>query len=192
MGLYVSFCLDDFNYPEEVSGTDARGVMQSVPVDYNEACEAFVETFLEVALDLVPVDTGFLRSTIDASTDGYFCEAKATAEYAQYVEFGTWKMEEQPYFRPALQQAMEIFHELANLAQSTAEEMLEGLLQSAMTAFQSTFGFWRGMLAMVGAFILLFPILVNLYAIIDSTLGVLTGRTDRAIAEWGIPEIIIT
>jgi hypothetical protein len=35
-------------------------------------------------------------------------------------------------------------------------------------------------------------ILVNLYGIIDSTLGVLTGKTDEAMAVWGIPDIIIT
>jgi hypothetical protein len=44
----------------------------------------------------------------------------------------------------------------------------------------------------VGAFILLFPILVNLYALIDNTLGVMTGKTDEAMATWGIPDIIIT
>ena len=193
MGLYVSFCIDDFeNYPAEVSGTDARGNEQYVEVDYTGACEAFVETFLEVALGLVPIDTGYLRSTINAETDGYFCWAEATAEYAQYVEYGTWCMQEQPYFRPALEQAMAIFHDLAGTAVSEAEEILGNLLQNAMTAFQSTFGFIKGTLMMTGAFILLFPILVNLYAIIDSTVGVLTGKTDKAMAIWGIPEIIIT
>lgn len=193
MGLYVSFCIDDFeNYPEEVSGTDVRGRIQSVEVDYSFACEAFVNTFLKVALDLVPVRTGFLKSTIDARTDGYFCEAEATAEYAQYVEYGTWNMQEQPYFRPALEQAMAIFHQLAGTAVSEAQEFLGNILQDTMTAFQSTFGFMEGTLMAVGAFILLFPILVNLYAIIDSTLGGLTGKTDSAMAEWGIPDIIIT
>ena len=193
MGLYVSFCIDDFNnYPAEVSGTDARGHEQYVEVDYTGACDAFVETFLEVALDLVPVDTGFLRSTINADTDGYFCWAEATAEYAQYVEYGTWCMQEQPYFRPALEQAMAVFHDLAGAAVSEAEEILGDSLQSAMSAFQSTFGFMKGILMMTGAFILLFPILVNLYGIIDSTLGAITGRTDEAMMIWRIPEITIT
>ena len=87
---------------------------------------------------------------------------------------------------------MAIFHDLAGTAVSEAEEILGNLLQSAMTAFQSTFGFMKGTLMMMGAFIILFPILVNLYGIIDSTLGVLTGRTDEALAIWGIPDIIIT
>lgn len=193
MGLYVSFCIDDFgNYPEEVSGTDARGRIQSVEVDYNEACEAFVETFLEVALELVPVKTGFLKSTIDARTDGYFCEAEATADYAQYVEYGTWCIIEQPYFRPALEEAMAVFHELAQDAKSMAEEILGDFLQGALTAAQDTFGFFQGTLMMIGAFLFLFPILVNLYGIIDSSLGVLSGKTDEGMAIWGIPEIIIT
>lgn len=193
MGLYVSFCIDDFgNYPEEVSGTDARGRIQSVEVDYNDACDAFVETFLEVALELVPVKTGFLKSTIDARTDGYFCEAEATADYAQYVEYGTWCIIEQPYFRPALEEAMAVFHELAQDAKSMAEEILGDFLQEALVASQDTFGFFQGTLMMIGAFIFLFPILVNLYGIIDNSLGVLSGKTDEGMAIWGIPEIIIT
>lgn len=193
MGLYVEFCIDDFgNYPAEVSGTDANNIRQFVEVDYSQACEAFVETFLDIALDLVPVRTGYLRSTIDAGTDGYSCWAEATAEYAQYVEYGTWCMQEQPYFRPALEQAMAVFHALAGMAVSEAEEILGSILESAVMATQSAFGFMGGTLMMLGLFIISFPILVNLYGIIDSTLGVLTGRTDEAMQMFGIPDIIIT
>ena len=101
MGLYASFdIVDDFGF---IEATKEYGIIP----DYSEGCEAFVETFLSVARELVPVDTGFLRSSISADTDGFsFCECEAFAEYAQYVEYGTWKMRAQPYFEPALEMAL--------------------------------------------------------------------------------------
>jgi len=138
MGLYAAFDVSEFNYPFDVSGEDAQGKVHFVEVDYGEACEAFVETFLEVALDLVPVRTGYLYSTIDANTDGYsFCWAEATADYAEYVEYGTWKMDAQPYFQPALEEAMAVFHDLAGTAVAEAEEILEDIISTAMEAAMS-------------------------------------------------------
>lgn len=200
MGLYVEFSALDFGYPDEVSGGDETIGFESVWVDYSEACDAFVETFLSVALDLVPVDTGYLRSTIDADTDGEMCYAEATADYAEYVEYGTWCMSAQPYFRPALEQAMTVFHSLAGEAVSEAQEELEEILGSLMEASMSIAGggqswgqFFGGLAMFVILSLILFPILVNLYGIMDSTLGVLTGRTrDRAIEQYGFPDIIIT
>ena len=60
---------------------------------------------LDVAQANCPVDTGYLR-------DSAFMQALASdvffgfnAEYASYVEFGTYKMAAQPYLRPALDMA---------------------------------------------------------------------------------------
>lgn len=69
---------------------------------------------------LAPVDTGFLKSSIYASTSqgsdysgtgGALPEVTPSsdqeaivgvgAEYAQYVEYGTWKMQAQPFLTPA-------------------------------------------------------------------------------------------
>ena len=107
MGLYaeVDF-INDWGFPEELTGGDETIGEASVSVNYSAACSIFVETFIKVAKELVPVDTGYLRSTIDAGTDGFsFCYAEATAEYAQYVEYGTWCMDAQPYFEIALEEA---------------------------------------------------------------------------------------
>ena len=107
MGLYaeVDF-INDWGFPDELTGGDETIGEASVSVNYSGACSIFVETFMEVAKELVPVDTGYLRSTIDAGTDGFsFCYAEATAEYAQYVEYGTWCMDAQPYFEIALEEA---------------------------------------------------------------------------------------
>ena len=50
----------------------------------------------------VPVDTGNLRSSIGTEGDNNKAIVGASAEYAAYVEFGTVRMEAQPYMRPAV------------------------------------------------------------------------------------------
>lgn len=75
--------------------------------DYSLGCDVFVDTFLEAATDMVPVDTGALQGSIDSWTDGEEIECVAGEEYAPYVEYGTYKMEAQPYFEPALLEAYE-------------------------------------------------------------------------------------
>lgn len=91
----------DLNYP---SGTPSLGLY----IDYGDGCDAFLDAFFDIAYDLCPVDTGELISSIDGFTDGEKVEVYADADYAQYVEYGTSKMEAQPYFRPALAVAFEI------------------------------------------------------------------------------------
>lgn len=100
MGLWVGFdVVEDLGF---IEATPEYGIEP----DYSEGCAIFVDTFLQVAHSLVPVDTGYLDSTIDAESSDTWCEATATAEYAQYVEYGTWKMGAQPYFEPAYYQAV--------------------------------------------------------------------------------------
>jgi len=58
---------------------------------------------VDVAKELVPVDTGFLQSTIyHQMIDQSTVEVGAEAEYASYVELGTHKSAPQPYLRPAI------------------------------------------------------------------------------------------
>jgi HK97 gp10 family phage protein len=52
-----------------------------------------------------PVDTGFLRSTVFVQEVGNDVEIGFSAEYASYVEFGTYKMAAQPFLRPAFDEA---------------------------------------------------------------------------------------
>lgn len=77
-------------------------------IDYGEGCDAFLDTFFNIAYDLCPVDTGELISSIDGFTDEESVEVYADADYAQYVEYGTSKMDAQPYFRPAIAAAFEV------------------------------------------------------------------------------------
>jgi HK97 gp10 family phage protein len=66
-----------------------------------ERLQTIGEGMISVAWDLVPVDTGYLQSTIYSLAEGMQLEIGATADYASYVEFGTYKMAAQPYLRPA-------------------------------------------------------------------------------------------
>ena len=100
MGLRASFSVTgDLGYP---AFTPRLGI----PIDYSEGCNAFVSAWKENATDMVPVDTGYLKSTLKAFTDGDYCECITTCDYAQYVEYGTIKMGAQPYFEPALHAAL--------------------------------------------------------------------------------------
>ena len=54
-----------------------------------------------IAKSLAPVDTGFLRASIEASVKGLTGEVVSMAEYGIFVEYGTWKMRAQPYMGPA-------------------------------------------------------------------------------------------
>jgi HK97 gp10 family phage protein len=55
------------------------------------------------AMRLVPVRTGYLRSTIYAKIQEWVAEIGAEATYALFVEFGTKYMQAHPYLYPALQ-----------------------------------------------------------------------------------------
>lgn len=74
--------------------------------DYSGPLSNFVNNVIMSAQELCPVRTGFLRSTIG---DGaYYTQTTAhipvSAEYAEYVEYGTYKMDAQPYFEPAIEE----------------------------------------------------------------------------------------
>jgi HK97 gp10 family phage protein len=56
------------------------------------------------AMRLVPVRTGYLRSTIYAKIQEWVLEIGADATYALFVELGTKYMQAQPYLYPAIQQ----------------------------------------------------------------------------------------
>ena len=105
MGLRFSATPKDFGLPlkEDIVVKD---LSETVVYDYSEGCDIFVDTFLAIATDLVPVDTGHLMSSLDASTNRTRVTAETDCEYAEYVEYGTWKMAAQPYFLPALEEAL--------------------------------------------------------------------------------------
>ena len=116
--------VNDLNYP---SGTPTLGLY----IDYGDGCDAFLDTFFDIAYDLCPIDTGELISSIDGFTNGDSVEVYADADYAQYVEYGTSKMEAQPYFRPALDAALKVakrdWQEAVDEAMEEEQQMLAAL-----------------------------------------------------------------
>lgn len=99
MGLYCKINLEsDWGLPN-------RTPELGLPIDYTEAINVFSDTFMRLSQEMVPVDTGFLKSSLKSFGDGMTIEAEATADYAQYVEYGTWCCPAQPYFNPAVESA---------------------------------------------------------------------------------------
>lgn len=221
MGLYAYFDAASCGLPDEITASDIGypaldDAADPVEVDYSGALGHMVSTFMEIATSLVPVDTGYLYSTIYAETDGVnTAEFFADAEYAQYVEYGTWKMGAQPYFQPALDEALEVFITEAMQALTEAQQVMQMICQDIMAAAMAAaadmagepFGgfnpmglgqmspgaFFGGLAMGFLTMIVLFPILVNLYAILDTILGPfdpMQGRID-SLRATGI-EVIIT
>ena len=122
MGLLAEFTMDDLGYAES---TDELGV----DIDYDYGCSVFVDVFLQEAMSTVPEDTGRLKGSIQASSDGDGCTCEADCEYAEYVEYGTCYMEGQPYFEPALAAALDaatpLWDEAVEEAMEEEAELLE-------------------------------------------------------------------
>jgi HK97 gp10 family phage protein len=106
-------------------------ILKNVKAEKIAAMEHFGEAVKTKARELVPVDTGFLRDSIDAGVNGQFTFNDAAgrfinkssgrfvsnsalngilyitagAPYASFVEFGTRYMRAQPYMMPAIKEA---------------------------------------------------------------------------------------
>lgn len=170
MGLYAEIDLKDLG-PDMLEDDDTGA---SVSVDYSAAINAFVDTFLTVSMSLCPVDTGYLMSTLDAGDGGSYVYAEATAEYAEYVEYGTVYMDAQPYFEPALEVAIEDMiiaaQEAIDEAQRMLQEIVAGIIASIMDSVSAAMGntwgsIFVGAAATAVALFFLFPIALIGYAI---------------------------
>lgn len=60
-----------------------------------------------------PVDTGTLRDSISHAVDDNTAIIGTNVEYAPYVELGTSKMDAQPYLRPAVENHIKEYKEIA-------------------------------------------------------------------------------
>lgn len=197
MGLWAEFHLDDFGYETELSANIGEETVVE-NIDYSDAFQACMDTFMEVATRLVPIDTGYLHDSIGVSFLGDGVAFYAMAEYAQYVEFGTSRMGAQEYFAPALEEAMAIFHQEAEIATSFAEDALEGAMEGLMSAsmgFAQSMG--GGFLAGLGMFavsaFIMFPVMLFMYGVFDSIGNAFFGEGVKAEISGmgfdGVPEI---
>lgn len=77
----------------------------------------------DISWNLVSVRTGFLQSTIYYTVTGFVLEFGAAANYAWYVECGTWHMTARPFIRPALDES--------------SQRILDAILVGAMNALEA-------------------------------------------------------
>lgn len=111
MGLQFNMSVYDLGYIQATQDI-------TLYPNYAEGCRVFRDTFLAEAQARCPVRTGYLRSTISASSTASSITCIVGAEYAQYVEYGTSRQSAQPYFEPALQIALETAREYWDKAEN--------------------------------------------------------------------------
>jgi len=71
---------------------------------FSQQLQTFGGLMRNYAYDICPVRTGYLRSTIFFKPVGLLdFEFGASADYALFVEMGTYRMAAQPFIRPALE-----------------------------------------------------------------------------------------
>jgi len=78
----------------------------------NRVVDEEMSRVTERAREIVPVRTGYLRSTIYSKRTGFLgWEVGASAFYAGFIEFGTRYMRARPYLRPAVEEKVPLVRE---------------------------------------------------------------------------------
>jgi HK97 gp10 family phage protein len=89
-----------FEHYERVRDITEKNKIQNI-VEVN--ADAELDDAKELAQSIVPIRTGYLRSSIDWEKVGRFLyRFFASADYARHVEEGTIHQKSQPYMTPAL------------------------------------------------------------------------------------------
>lgn len=199
MGLSANISIDG---PDELNN-DELGV--SVFVDYSAALQAGIDAFMATATSLCPVRTGYLQSSISASISGTnTIHVEASADYAQYVEYGTSRMGAQPFFEPAVEAAAGAMGGLAGQAldeaASTLEDICQSIMESIYTEMTAMMGDGLGAnmmagLATIGMFVLLYPLMLFAYGVMDALQpggpSNFSYNSDNVISQVGGIDIII-
>jgi len=100
----------DFKLTSTVQYTPRGDFGQFIEVKVTPAVRQAVQDSVDLVVDeaksIAPVDTGYMRDHISGTvTDGektILGTVVSEAFYSGFVEFGTYKMEAQPFMRPAL------------------------------------------------------------------------------------------
>ena len=103
MGLFGEF---SHTYPKRIT-LSSEWCNVSQTVEYDSQIKTALDQFQDEARALCPIRTGNLVSSISGEASGDGFTAEAMAGYAEYVEYGTWKMSAQPYFVEPFQTAGE-------------------------------------------------------------------------------------
>jgi HK97 gp10 family phage protein len=86
----------------ETVSAKLAGVHERIVEEVGKEIDVVGADIEDMAKTLVPVRTGYLKSTIYHRVEGMNLEVGAEADYAVYVECGTSRMRAQPYLRPAV------------------------------------------------------------------------------------------
>ena len=97
---------------------DDNVIKKILPAAIEKALEISAILVQDAARDLVPVDTGNLKSSIQHEAEKEEAVVYTNVEYGPYVEYGTNKMKSQAYMRPALynnkKRIVEVFRKVLN------------------------------------------------------------------------------
>ena len=115
MGLFARVDLETLGfYPYTLKG--------EIDVNYTHGFSVFEEVFSDIISGLCPVRTGNLIDSITCDWGDMEIYVETLCDYAEYVEYGTWCMEAQPYFEAAVENA---FYEAYDAWVEAYEEALE-------------------------------------------------------------------
>ena len=79
-------------------------LIAAVEANSQTAPKRVADRVAATAQQIAPKDTGYLASSIHAESvaRGKTAEVRVDADYAAYVEYGTYKMAAQPFLQPAV------------------------------------------------------------------------------------------
>ena len=110
--------------PDEIKG--ARELIKQFHnlgnIDASKGLLAVAKMVMETSRKNAPEDTGNLKKSHKAVKAGKGAEIQVNAKYAAAVEYGTYKMNAQPYLRPAILQHKK---QIANLAANEIEKEIK-------------------------------------------------------------------
>ena len=120
MSVKISVSLSNFDV--------LKGCFECLREQYPEAVAAgmmnVAQNILATANTLVPVKTGYLKSTLAIEQRSNFqLKVKATAPYAYYVEFGTRKMSARLFLTNSVNQHL---HEFGPAIEEQIQNILQG------------------------------------------------------------------
>ena len=103
-------------YAEELVANLRREFPNAVTDGVQDAIKIVAQRIYDEVLRLVPVRTGYLRSTVGYDTEGkWFFKIFAKAPYAAYVEWGTSRMVPRLFMTRALEMhRVELIEEVEN------------------------------------------------------------------------------
>lgn len=118
MGAVVHVVVDKF-----------PNIRRSLPKIAKAVANYYIHLVYDISQDLVPVDTGELKSsgTVEEMSSGYRLRYSALnrsgQNYAPYVEYGTSRTAAQPYLNPAAETALGMLGSNIDLEEMIAETM---------------------------------------------------------------------